>query len=494
MYKLLIADDEAPVIEGLKANLDWEKYGLNLCATALNGKDAYEQAVACCPDIVITDIRMPLMSGLELIEQLKARAPDTIFIVFSGYSDFAYARKSIELDVVYYLIKPSSLAEIEAALTKAVERRRGMEEMKRSNEDRGLLLRLDEARKLRNFMHGDGEEEAARLRFDAPYVVLAAGVSALDQDEGLRSARAGLERQSWCKDADLNKMSLIAVLPDDRVNDALGLIAGMASASVSAGCSEPIHSAGQLRQAHEQAMAAMKHAIYIGAPAATYAAYMAYGYLTPDLDRWHKTVAACARSIEGFKALISDFEQHAARTAPDSFIRQFISVARLIFQWADQEVGMSIDKLMGERFLFHKCMAEPVAVCRCIDWLNELVRFLEDHIHNKVEPFVDKTIDKLKKYMQEHLSEDISLVTLAAIAHMSPAYLSGLFKKKNGTSISDYLVFLRMEHAKRLLRNTNMKINDIARAAGYSDQRYFSAVFKRYAGSTAGEYRDSFAK
>jgi two-component system response regulator YesN len=263
-YRVLIADDEQLVIEGLLTNISWDRFDMDVCATALNGGAAYELALTHMPDIVITDIRMPVYSGLELIERVKRNSPKTIFIVYSGYSDFGYAKRSIELDVVYYLIKPSTIEEIEAALTKAVTKCSVLEQLK-----------------------------------------------------------------------------------------------------------QVVHESNR------------------------------------------------------------------------------------------QQLAMGAEIGQGS---------------------------------NPSDVHTYRLMEKLKRYMQTHLVEDVSLVKLAEMVHMNPAYLSTLFKSRIGITITDFLLSVRMEHAKKLLTETNLKIWEVSNQSGYSDQRYFSSVFKKHFGLTAGEYRNLFSK
>ena len=517
--KLLIADDEALVIEGLMDSIDWAGFGIERCLTATNGKDAYELALQHEPDIIITDIRMPKMDGLELIGRVRELQPDCVFIVYSGYSDFEYAKKSIELDVVYYMLKPSAIAEIEDALNKALARRRAMIEQRRTTTERGLYRKWDEAQRLRGALKGmpaDGDE-----RFGEAYAVLCAGVHALEPAPALQQLGAELGAHDWCKDADLGERGLTAVVLHRHALQAARLVVGCGQQASSAGqqapnderqtsndgsrtsnderqtpsvlcvgLSGPVASASELPQAYDAAQLALHDAIYTGVPMC--AASEPRPFRAVALAEWKRSLAAYPHTLHGLRQMVGALEQQSLQAPPErrQFVQQFMEAATLLFQWIEREIGQTAEKLMDSRYMFQRALAEPVSIRACMAWLHELLGAVETHVGHHGESFQDRTIDKLKAYMSDHLAEDISLVSLADIAHMNPAYLSSLFKKKNGVGISEYLLSIRMERAKRLLRESPYKIGEIAARSGFADQRYFSAVFKKYTGVTAGEYRD----
>ncbi|MFD1904967.1 response regulator [Paenibacillus rhizoplanae] len=122
MYKLFIADDEQLVVETLSAVIDWNAYGIGIVGTATNGKQALERILQSDPDIVLTDIRMPGLNGLELIRALKEKGRKAECIIISGYSEFEYAKEAIKLEAVDYLIKPAELEEVAKTVSRALKR------------------------------------------------------------------------------------------------------------------------------------------------------------------------------------------------------------------------------------------------------------------------------------------------------------------------------------------------------------------------------------
>ncbi len=125
MYKVLIVDDERIIREGIGNSIDWDNYGFSLCGMAENGIDAYETIIRDVPDVVITDIKMPGMDGLELISKVNAEYPQIIFIILSGYGEFEFANKAMKYGVKYYLLKPCDENEIIKILEEIDSRKKG---------------------------------------------------------------------------------------------------------------------------------------------------------------------------------------------------------------------------------------------------------------------------------------------------------------------------------------------------------------------------------
>lgn len=165
-YKILLADDEEEIREGIVQKIDWENLGYTVVGSAENGLEALEKAEHLRPDVVITDIRMPFMDGLELGEKLRVFLPSAKLIFFSGYDDFEYAQKAIQLNAAEYILKPVNAAELTETLKKLKSRmdlefaeKRDVETLRRNYTESLPVLR-------EQFLVGlmEGREPAERLR------------------------------------------------------------------------------------------------------------------------------------------------------------------------------------------------------------------------------------------------------------------------------------------------------------------------------------------
>ena len=137
MYKLLIVDDEDVEREGMADFIQWEKYGISLAGTAWNGVEGYEEIQNQMPDIVITDIKMPVMNGIELIRKTREDFPDIVFIVLSGYGEYEYTSRAMELGVRHYILKPCDEAKIVEVIGKVTEELKVREEKRGRYADPG---------------------------------------------------------------------------------------------------------------------------------------------------------------------------------------------------------------------------------------------------------------------------------------------------------------------------------------------------------------------
>ncbi|NLM10049.1 MAG: response regulator, partial [Clostridiaceae bacterium] len=131
MYTLLIADDERAVREGISKSVCWSDIGIGRVLLAANGKEAYNIILKEHPNIVLTDIIMPVLTGIELVEKVKNNMPGIQFIILSGYNDFAYAQKAIQNEVMQYLLKPCDADSIRKSVQKAVSRIQDIENKER---------------------------------------------------------------------------------------------------------------------------------------------------------------------------------------------------------------------------------------------------------------------------------------------------------------------------------------------------------------------------
>ncbi len=141
MYRIIIADDERVVLNGIKNTINWERLGIEVAATAENGQEFYEKAIETQPDIALVDIRMPQLDGLTAIERLKPLIPDCQFIIFTAYEDFHYAKKALELGVMGYITKPvlknEVIEKVELAKTRIEQSRAEMSQWEQGQPGRG---------------------------------------------------------------------------------------------------------------------------------------------------------------------------------------------------------------------------------------------------------------------------------------------------------------------------------------------------------------------
>jgi YesN/AraC family two-component response regulator len=216
-YKIFVIDDEPMIVKGLKQMVPWEEIQCKVCGSARNGEEGVAKIEEVKPDIVISDIRMPKLSGLQMIEKLKDANQGMKFIILTGHRDFDYARKAIDLGVIRYLLKPTNIEDIKSAVVEAVS----MLDDERSMEADILKLRekLKEATQALNVQEGHGEKTQAKQDLSKKNEMI--GDSDLKSDEGLTDKKDGgkehkvkylaVKAVSYMKENYYNKLDLQTV-------------------------------------------------------------------------------------------------------------------------------------------------------------------------------------------------------------------------------------------------------------------------------------------
>lgn len=473
MYKVMVVDDEEWVVENLKQSIPWEKYGFQVADTALDGISAYRKVLDGRPDLIFTDIRMSGCSGLELIKRVKRDLPDTIFVIISGFAEFAYAQRAISYGVIGYCLKPIENADIVRLLEKAA----GILRKRSLPEDAGDILCL-------SAKEGGGvpEEVGALLRSaglglseeDGVGVAAVAGVGThplVPEDRPSLAVRTGV-RQFVCLMHSGRDTPLKELLPKEIPDSVLGV-----------GVSRPCFRAESLPGRIEEAtMAAFEYFMdedyrvfdcrdFQDDDAAVSAFFARAGKAlnSGDLPEYHKLTQEAARLFEEKKMNIL----HAYR---------LYSLVFCHLQGVDmQEEYIPDYSRLGSVFGDVKTM------------LRKLEKYVDASVFQGAGGVEtgpgNGIVDSMTEYIRSNFNSSISLRDLSDRFHISLSYASQLFKKETGRTFSDYMTGLRMEYARGLLRNSDLTVNGIAEKTGYDDFLYFRKVFKKQTGSTPTEYR-----
>ncbi|REJ15571.1 MAG: DNA-binding response regulator [Paenibacillaceae bacterium] len=513
MHKVLLVDDEVFARTGLRGLIPWNSLGFEIVAEAENGEEALQMIRDEQPDLVVTDIRMPVLDGLELIRTVKEQEiGNPKFIIISGYNDFKYAQQAVRFGVEDFILKPIDEAELEDTLKRVAE------SLKRDQ-----LLEAGHPA-----LHLSLLESLLTGRLDKPYIPGAAAALGLPAGRELCYIIAevndvGAEADTESADAGHWKAELIraaAALTGGR--EPLLHEHGEWTAGLLLPLGESLQSweaaAEKLRQAVRLRGGVLR--LYVGKPAGTpeqiHRSYrsakqtMDYKYaldgqavlsgkdteglalvrteLPSDLfDRLlHAMEERDANAAEAVLDEIFDTFR-SSRFAPDAVAA---SIARLI-----RAVNRTVQAMDGDEQALAGCTAlagwqeKP----RTLQGLKRLAAaFVEEASDYMAELRKEKakgSIHKIKQHIERHFRENISLKVIAQQYYMNPVYLGQLFKKTYGVYFNDFLLDLRIQEAKRLLRQTDMRIYEIAAEVGFSNPEYFAAQFEKVVSMTPKEYR-----
>ncbi|PLT45872.1 helix-turn-helix domain-containing protein [Paenibacillus sp. FSL W8-1187] len=539
MLRLLIVDDEEIITDGLYEVFRMRMPDrLDVCK-AYSGKEALEWLKRTRFDIVMTDISMPGMSGLELSEEIQLYWPRCRIVFLTGYSEFDYAYKAIQMPRARYLLKTEGFGKvievIEEVVAEVDESSQIGSLVELSREQLYALEVMEQAEFIRHLLQDSGTHASDREAFAAELrkaglkldpqqqVYVVAGQLAYPDDSGY-SVRSGLLRTAeriW--DSFLAEQSrragivekqgelvwlLQPAVPLERQFDGyfarylegmleliqeacqkqLGLTAAFALGGSPSEWRSVTPQAARLRQLLQVKLSGRMAAVLID----RFEPDEADGG-KDDLKLPQRTELLAAHLEAGRRELFFEaFHELAdglldAQIQVERAVEGYYSVA-LLLHAAIQRWGLGRDigdcrKLL--RLDEHASMKEAAA------YLRELAGRLFELKHRSEIARASSVIDRICRYIETHLEEDLSLVRLAEINYFNPSYLSRFFKQESGMNLSEYIDGCRLKKAKELLRNGELKIREVAGSVGYEAAHSFTRFFKKSTGLTPQEYRDS---
>ncbi|WP_416151391.1 response regulator transcription factor [Salipaludibacillus sp. HK11] len=526
MYKVLLVDDEVYVRKGLKKFVDWAGCGFEVVSEVGNGEDAYNIIEDVEPDLVITDIKMPVVDGLELIENVNDRLEKkTNFIIISGFNDFTYAQKAVRFGVFDFVLKPIDQGEMETTLHKLSEKL-DEEEIENTSKQNFLLEQMFE-----KSINGNVKES------DAPKWSKALGI---DQSEYLYYLILELNHTM---DSD-NK-----TFDDDK---SLETVVKKTIAKLGGGTENIVLYKHQGQGKVLGIMITSDHLKYYNGDIEAFSSQLAKdvsrkaskkitvftGSKVSNLISLHKSFET-ANSIRGYKYLLCDADAISYDKATDIPIhynklnnKLYVSLMEQIEENNISGIEKSIEltfKEFQEKNFAPRAVETTINHCvygiierinnmngderkiesleQMIEWENynltliELKKMFQTFIiegsfliHELRKENRQGDIYKIKAYVEKNYHENISLKSIAGKFFMNPVYMGQLFKKTFGVFFKDYLLELRIEEAKKLLRQTNMRVYEIADEIGFGSTDYFVTRFEKINKMTPTEYRNNLLK
>lgn len=504
MIKLLIVDDEQIEREGLLAILT-KGFPDLVIEQAKNGKIAVQMADEFAPDVILMDIKMPGMNGLEAVEKIGAVHPDIKFVMVTAFDSFEYARQAIKLGVKDYILKPSKASEIVATVGKVLKQ---IEEERKSLES--SKLQLDALQKVLPVVETD---IVTQLLFDHVHEVhLDELVKLLDvstENEtfamtvlvppGSESAYSAVKdkvRQigsGWVGALNGRQIPIITFRDPEKTFRSQAVTMARELLSVAktdtsgwfVGIGNVSASLNQIRQSYQEALIAsmdpslpVKYRFYADTPVL---GTTIMGQLAKQLEKqfferirlgqWeqvHSDVMEFIRQCDNERADLLQAQQRV--------LELLWVVSRVL-----QEMGIEIDTP-----LFSRQSADYRQLRAEAGLLLDRMRQSYAERLERIEP---DTIQQIKQYVAEHSHEDISLEAIGKKFELNPFYISKMFKDQLGVNYIDFLTECRIEKAKKLMADPERSLKEITFEVGYNDPNYFSKVFKKMSDVSPTEYR-----
>lgn len=530
-YTVLLVDDEEEVIQVIMKKIDWEGLGFSVIGYANNGVKALEMLEEFQPDVVMTDIRMPYMDGMELAKHIKAEFPTTKILIFTGFDEFEYAKEAIHLEVEEYILKPVNSVELanvfeqlKIKLDQEINDKQNVEILQKYYMDSLPLLQTNFYSTL---IEGRIQEEELekyladyQISFEGPYfccLVIHTSSSQVPQNMNQLLLSTAVQklaeerlREKWNSKcftylgntiliAELKNENEVSELTDecDRFcRYAHRMIGGDVTVGIGAVCANIL----ELAQSYSSAREAVSYRVVYGVSRAINMKEIApqemNGFDVSNDAEWSNLFKKIRMgSREEITEAVHGCIEHIS--FPAKSLQQYhVAIMELVSELyrfaANNDIGL--EDFSGDmRKLYGKLLdMEPDALQA---WLVEVSLAFHDNLTSARSNTTKSFVLRAKEYVHNNYAEEeLSLDSICEVLGVSNSYFSTIFKKETGKSFISYLTDYRMERASRLLIETNEKSYIIARNVGYTDANYFSYVFKRKYGVSPSKYRTEYAE
>lgn len=526
MTKLLIVDDEFLVQIGVQSMLDWSEYGIEICGTAINGVKALEMIEKYTPEIVITDIKMPIMNGLELAGTCRERYGQIpLFIFLTSYEEFQLIKEAMSYEAVDYLIKlelnAASLAE---AVNKALARLENIRATETYRDSGRPLLQSYFDKFFMRLLHNlfESEEQfslqARDLSLDfsekcyccAFFEIHESKESVMDDDKlmNLYSSTMQMMRDILNKHfpgyfitLDMKHFAMVFHLPDlnhfsgglilEAIQNACDMVHNYFNVSVWAGIGSPVELPMHISDSYQEARRAFQNASG-PAPIVSFSEEGADSIKNSfNITIFKNDITKAFEEFDTnvlFKTLtemIDLFSSHPLRflQAVDGACNILYLALSLLPEGEENMAEIFSGYHDGYRSIYRFTNVEQI-----VEWLTVLRDGLCSLLNSKKKTYKAHVITNVQKYIQNHVTERLSLNDVAGVFGLSPSYLSILFKKNCGVGFSEYITQAKISKAKTLLLEEDLKVYEVADQLGFDSAFYFSKVFKKVEGVSPREF------
>ncbi len=534
MYTVLLADDEEEAIKVIMKKIDWEALGFSVIGSADNGVKALEMVEDSQPDVLVTDIKMPYMDGMELSDRVKRRFPATKILLFTGFDEFEYAKEAIHLEVEEYILKPVNSVELtqvfrqlKIKLDQEISEKRNVEILQKHYLESLPLLQADfYSALMEGRIRGDEVDRYLadyQITFKGPLfcclVIHTSSRQALESMDPLllsmsvrEQAKERLGERWQVKSfpylgntvfiAQLENENEVTELTDE-CDRFCKYACRMIGAYVTVGVGPVCRTVMELPQSYSGAREAVSYRALYGTSRAINMKEIVPQDMDPDMKR---SGLSNEEELSSLFRTIRVGKEDEVREAVDRYLASITSQYRSMQQHhigimelisalyrfslnndiaMEDEIG-NVEKMYGSLLDL-----EPEALKK---WLLKISLFFREQMICARSRSTRSLIARAQEYVgSNYADEELSLDKICAALGVSNSYFSAMFKKETGETFVAYLTDHRMERASRLLIGTNEKSYMIARQVGYTDPNYFSYVFKRKFGVSPSKYRTEHA-
>jgi two-component system response regulator YesN len=536
MLKLVIADDEVKTLEGIEECLDWSGFGIEIAGRARNGLSALELVRKLEPDILLTDIKMPKLDGIELSMILREEFPKLKIIFITGYADLGYIKSAFKYDVIDYILKPVDPDELEAVVAKTADKCRLEKRMDDKREELEAKIRQSLPLLREKFFQflisgeiRDRNEILERMAFleanlpeSGHYMSIIVNIDDFYLLSGARSVHemqllsysvvhvaAEAVNHSACGivfESGENEFSGILCFSGDAdesvieekietvANEIRSGLNNYLHLSVTIGVGEWVDQIERIASSYQSAKYAINQKLLVGKNKIIYnSGIKLENEMENPLnakDAEDLLIALRLGSYERAEIAVSGIFNRLERVK--SADRQYIhggclQVVSLINRVVNESGGNIADEHINiyamVSFLFKLETIEDLK-----HYILSVCRTVCGNAASRQSSSSRKVIEDIKAIIYEKYGEDITINSIARDVYLTPSYICLLFKQETGETINGFLTRYRIEKAKEIMGGKTAKLYEICRQVGYSDPKYFSKIFKKYTGMNPSEY------
>lgn len=531
--KVLVVEDDYVVRQGIIYSLEWENYDLSICAQAANGDQGLKMTAAHRPDIIITDIRMPIMDGLVFATEIRKNYPETAIIILSGYDDFEYAKQAIKIGVNDYLLKPIDAEELLKCVCRIRDDLYEKARVKKIRTDRDGILKENQTDirdhllnkvVLSSFSENKNKylEDLRIVGVELPgpkykvlllamedFLFLTQNDNEEEKNKILEQIRLAIDDVFFhgCKIESflnrffqyiiiMNYQSISRLYEEDCCVQLKKRILEESGFLCTFSCGTEKNSLSEIYLSYQEAVSALR----------SHVCKEESGILRFE-EKMLKKEGAFLEVKDEENILIESLQKYDVETMNKCMETVF---HKALAEREDYEKVKStcirlgvliISNLEEMSALFEAKFPSPVQIIekiqqchtmeglqRCMGWLlNEVSFALKNMEKEKYSTIIRRAV----QYVEGNHQQEISVKSISAELYITPNYFSQIFKAQLGVNFTDYLNEYRIKKAKKLLSDLKLKVYEVAELSGYQNYKYFNKVFKRYTGYSPKEYRNA---
>ncbi|MBW9172416.1 response regulator [Clostridium estertheticum] len=523
VYKVLFVDDESMALELLKYILDWEKLGFSVCAACWNGKEAVDAIDKYEPDVIITDIKMPVMDGLDLIGYAREHGKENIkFIVVSGYGEFEYAKKAMKYGVRFYLQKPILQEEI---LEIIIEVKQQLDQIQREKEGtqidqkvelNGVLIHLiqgHDSKETFEYLKSVWDGDTLKMGWNCIVIELES-TDQLDIQGKFKNTRLKVRETIdkvvkgdfayFTLEQSLNTFIILVSLKNEKSHESI--INRLAqniyqsldfafSSGFTIGVGENVVGIKSIKHSYGTALESLGHRFYRGLNCLIF--YTEVKEKTFNFE--FNEIFMSSKVFEAVEEVNSNKIKNIIDTTFEYFKMHRIH-PDIVIMFTSNMI-CKINNLIYESDHKAKCFIDNHTIRELKEHertMDELKKVFEDFCIGYCEYFIkirnknsESNVIKIEVFIKENYKRNITIRELSEKFYMHPTYMGQLFTRKFGMTFNEYIHGLRIEEGKRLMKITNLKNHEIAEVLGYSNYSSFLKQFQKYTGIKPTEFRNS---